>query len=122
MYTHKQTQEIYRDLRGMIGKADFVSEEAIRNSVGDQGFEALKQYNFIEYGGEIQGKNIYIIPNVSPIRKYEVMVGQVTFGKITIEAKTREEAKAKALDEGNRNQIKWYDSDKPYIVEVTRLD
>lgn len=28
-------KEIYRDLKGMSGKADYVSEEAIRNDLGD---------------------------------------------------------------------------------------
>lgn len=61
MYTKKQTQEIYRDLKGMTGKADYVSEEAIRNDLGNEAFEALRQYGFIEYCTTIQGRKMYAI-------------------------------------------------------------
>lgn len=61
MHTYSQTQEIYRDLKGMTGKADFVSEEAIRNDLGNQAFESLRHYGFIEYCTTIQGRKMYAI-------------------------------------------------------------
>lgn len=61
MYTKTQTQEIYRDLKGMTGRADYVSEEAIRNDLGHKAFEALKHYGFIEYCTTIQGRKMYAI-------------------------------------------------------------
>ena len=54
-------KEAYRDLKGMTGKAEFVSEEAIRNDLGNQAFESLRHYGFIEYCATIQGKKMYAI-------------------------------------------------------------
>jgi hypothetical protein len=61
MKTHSQTKEIYRDLKGMTGKADYVAEEAIRNDLGDEAFEALRHHGFIEYCTTIQGRKMYAI-------------------------------------------------------------
>ena len=61
MYTKTQTKEIYRDLKGMTGKAEFVSEEAIRHNFGNAAFEALRHYGFIEYCTTIQRKKMYAI-------------------------------------------------------------
>lgn len=61
MKTKQQTQEIYSDLKGMTGKAEFVSEEAIRNDLGDQAFESLRHHGFIEYCTTIQGRKMYAI-------------------------------------------------------------
>lgn len=61
MKTAAQTKEIYRDLKGMTGKADYVSEEAIRNDLGNEAFEALKYYGYIEYCTTIQGRKMYAI-------------------------------------------------------------
>ena len=61
MKTQNQAKEIYRDLKGMTGKADYVSEEAIRNDLGDEAFEALKQYGYIEYCTAIHGRKMYAI-------------------------------------------------------------
>ena len=52
---------MYRDIKGMMGKAEFVSEMAIRNAVGDEAFDALRHYGFIEYCATIQGKKMYAI-------------------------------------------------------------
>lgn len=60
-YSYAQTKEIYRDLKGMTGKADYVSEEAIRNDLGDEAFEALRYHGFIEYCTTIQGRKMYAI-------------------------------------------------------------
>lgn len=61
MHTYAQAKEIYRDLKGMTGKTDYVSEEAIRNDLGNQAFESLKHHGFIEYCATIQGHKMYAI-------------------------------------------------------------
>lgn len=47
--TKSQAREIYRDLIGMSGGAELVTEEAIRTDLGNEAFEALRQYGFIEH-------------------------------------------------------------------------
>lgn len=54
-------EEAYRDLKGMAGKAEFVTEEAIKNDLGNGAFEGLREYGFIECCGVIQGKKMYAI-------------------------------------------------------------
>ena len=54
-------KEMYRDLKGMSGKAEYVSEEAIRNDLGDRAFEMLREYGYIEYCTTIQGRKMYAI-------------------------------------------------------------
>jgi hypothetical protein len=54
-------KEVYRDLKEMSGKADYVSEEAIRNDLGNEAFELMREYNFIEYCTTIQGRKMYAI-------------------------------------------------------------
>ena len=54
-------KECHRDLKGMSGKADYVSEEAIRNDLGNEAFELMRKYNFIEYCTTIQGRKMYAI-------------------------------------------------------------
>lgn len=54
-------KEVYRDLKGMSGKAEYVSEEAIRNDVGNEAFELLREFNFIEYCTTIQDRKMYAI-------------------------------------------------------------
>ena len=61
MHTCKQTQEIYRDLKGMSGKADFVTEEAIKNDLGEKAFNSLRHHGFIEYCGTLNNKRMYAI-------------------------------------------------------------
>jgi hypothetical protein len=61
MKTRSQTTEIYRDLKGMSGKAEFVTEDAIRNDLGDDAFEALRHHGFIECCGILKGKKMYAI-------------------------------------------------------------
>lgn len=61
MKTYPQTKEIYRDLKGMTGKSDYVSEEAIRNDLGNEAFESLRHHGFIEYCTTIQGRKMYAI-------------------------------------------------------------
>ena len=54
-------KEMYRDLKGMCGKAEYVSDEAIRNDLGDRAFEMLREFGYIEYCTTIQGKKMYAI-------------------------------------------------------------
>ena len=61
MHTYKQTQEIYRDLKGMSGKAEFVTEEAIKNDLGERAFDSLRHHGFIEYCGTLNNKRMYAI-------------------------------------------------------------
>ena len=61
MHTYEQTKAIYSDLKGMSGKAEFVTEEAIRNDLGDEAFESLKYFCFIEYCGTLNNKRMYAI-------------------------------------------------------------
>lgn len=61
MHTYKQTQEIYRTLKGATGKAEFVSEEAIKNDLGERAFNSLRHHGFIEYCGTLNNKRMYAI-------------------------------------------------------------
>lgn len=54
-------KEAYRDLKGMAGKAEYVSEEAIKNDLSDGAFELLRNYGFIEYCTTIQNHKMYAI-------------------------------------------------------------
>lgn len=58
---YKQAQAIYHTLKGMTGKAELVSEDAIRNDLGDHTFEALRHHGFIEYCATLQGTRMYAI-------------------------------------------------------------
>lgn len=61
MKNYTQAKEIYRDLKGMAGNAEIVSEEAIRNDLGNEAFEALRYHGFIEYCATINGRKMYAI-------------------------------------------------------------
>lgn len=54
-------KEYYRDLKGMSGKAEYVTEEAIKNDLGIPAFELMREYGFIEYCGTLQNKRMYAI-------------------------------------------------------------
>lgn len=54
-------KEIHRDLKGMTDKADYISEQGIVDRIGENAFEMLKQYGFIEYCTTIQGHKMYAI-------------------------------------------------------------
>lgn len=54
-------REAYHDLKGMAGKAEFVTEEAIRNDLGNEAFEMLRRYGFIECCGVLNGHKMYAI-------------------------------------------------------------
>ena len=54
-------RECYRDLKGVVGKADYISEQGIKERVGESTFELLKRYNFIECCTVIQGHKMYAL-------------------------------------------------------------
>lgn len=54
--------------------------------------------------------------------KYIVTVAQRTYGEIEIEAANRDEAIEKALQEDNREQIKWLPAKQFQVAEVERLE
>ena len=54
-------RDYYHDLKEMAGNAEFVTEEAIRNDLGDGAFEMLRKYDFIEYCATIEGRRLYAI-------------------------------------------------------------
>lgn len=45
---NQNVKEIYSKLRKMAGRAEFVTELAIRNELGNEAFELLKSSNMIE--------------------------------------------------------------------------
>ena len=61
MNTKEQVKEMYRDLKGMCGRSEYVSEEAIRNDLGDRAFEMLREHGYIEYCTTIQGRKMYAV-------------------------------------------------------------
>ena len=60
-YNYTQAKEIYRNLKVMAGKAEIVSEEAIRNDLGDEAFSILRYHGFIEYCATRGGIKMYAI-------------------------------------------------------------
>ena len=54
-------KEMYRNLKGMTGRAEFVSEDAIRNDLGDRAFEMLREFGYIEFCGIVGGRRMYAI-------------------------------------------------------------
>ena len=54
-------KEMYHDLKDMVGKAEYVSEEAIRNDLGDRAFEMLKEFGYIECCTVRDGRKMYAI-------------------------------------------------------------
>ena len=54
-------KEAYRDLKEIAGKAEFVTEEAIRNDLTDGAFELMRNYGFIECCGVLNGHKMYAI-------------------------------------------------------------
>ena len=54
-------KEIYADLKEKTGKAEFVTEEAIINDLGQGSFEMLKKHGHIEFCGILQGRRMYAV-------------------------------------------------------------
>ncbi len=54
-------KETYAELKSLAGRAEFVSEEAIKNDLGKGAFELLKEHNYIEYCATLGGQRMYAI-------------------------------------------------------------
>lgn len=54
-------KELYYKLKSMAGKSEYVSEEAIRNDLGNEEFELLRTEGFIECCTVIEGRKMYAI-------------------------------------------------------------
>lgn len=54
-------REEYARLKEKAGKSEYVSEEAIRNELGNGVFDLLKEFGHIEYCTTIQGRKMYAI-------------------------------------------------------------
>ena len=61
MYNHSQTQILYHVLKGLVGKAELVSEEAIKNELGEKEFNSLRHHGFIEYCGTLNNCRMYAV-------------------------------------------------------------
>jgi hypothetical protein len=51
----------YYTLKSMVGNAEYMSEEGIKMRVGEDVFELLRKYGFIELCGSMQGTKIYAL-------------------------------------------------------------
>ena len=51
----------YAKLKEMAGKAEFVTEEAIRNELGNGAFKLLKEFKHIEFCGIVNNTRMYAI-------------------------------------------------------------
>lgn len=56
-----RAKEMHRDLKGLSGKAEYVSEMAIRKELGDEAFHLMREHGFIEYCTTIRGIKMYAI-------------------------------------------------------------
>lgn len=54
-------KEIYHELKVMSGRAELVTEEAIKNDLGNGALELLKEFGYIEYCATLNGKRMYAI-------------------------------------------------------------
>ena len=54
-------KESHADLKIKMPKADYASEDTIKNCVGEQEFELMREHGLIECCTTIQGKKMYAI-------------------------------------------------------------
>ena len=54
-------REAYNDLKAQLGKAEYISEDGIKDRVGEMMFDLIKQYGFIESCGILEGTKIYAL-------------------------------------------------------------
>ena len=54
-------KEEYATFKRKMGNAEFVSEEFIRNELGNGTFELLKEFNHIEFCGIVNNTRMYAI-------------------------------------------------------------
>lgn len=56
-----KVKEMHRDLKGMCGQVDYVSERYIKDVVGVTAFNILKECGYIQYCTTIQGITFYTL-------------------------------------------------------------
>ena len=56
-----RAKRFYKELIKMAGNAEFVTEEAIINDLGEEALYLLRIYQYIECCGRLCGKKIYAI-------------------------------------------------------------
>ena len=54
-------RDIYNDLKAQLGKAEYISEDGIKERVGEDTFYMLRKYGFIESCGVLDGTKIYAL-------------------------------------------------------------
>ena len=54
-------KELRYKLKELAGRSEIVSEEAIRNELGNEEFELLRQYGYIEYCATLGGSKMYAV-------------------------------------------------------------
>ena len=54
-------KEIYGELKSLAGRAELVTEEAIKNDLGNGALEILKEFGYIECCGVVSGRKMYAI-------------------------------------------------------------
>ena len=54
-------KETYAELKSLAGKAELVSEEAIKNDLGKGALELLKEHGYIEYCATLNNQRMYAI-------------------------------------------------------------
>ena len=54
-------KDMHQELKETLGKAEYVSESGIIDRIGENAFNALKQYGFIETCGVIDGTKVYAL-------------------------------------------------------------
>ena len=54
-------EETYQELKEKAGRAEIVSEKAIKRELGEGAFELLKQHGYIEYCATLEGRRMYAI-------------------------------------------------------------
>ena len=54
--------------------------------------------------------------------KYNITVAKIKYGDIEIRANNRKEAKEEAINEKNRDKIKWHENDSYNVAEVYEME
>ena len=54
-------REAYNELKAQLGKAEYISEDGIKDRVGEETFNMLRKYGFIEMCGILAGTKMYAL-------------------------------------------------------------
>ena len=54
-------KEMHRDLKGMCGQEDYVSEQYVKDALGATAFNVLKECGYIKYRTTIKGIAFYTL-------------------------------------------------------------